>query len=178
VNGRQAIPSEVKTLTASGKISVKPMPKGRFHELHQDYLCGCVLRVAREVFALLPVETLLLTAVADSFDSGTGQKVEQPVLSLAMPRATIARLDFDRLDPSDSMENFLHRGDLKASRKSEGFQPVTPLTPSDIPATSVDDLGILDLLSKVRIVREELRTKTDELSRRTRDFIPQESQSL
>jgi hypothetical protein len=178
VNGRQAIPAEVKTLTASGKVSIKPMPKGRFHEIYQDYLCGCVLRVAREVFALLPVETVLLTAVTDSFDSRTGQTVEQPVLSVVMPRAAIARLNFDRLDPSDSMENFLHRGDFKASRKSEAFQPITPLTPSDIPATSVEDLGIRDLLSKAQSVREELRLRVAELTGRASASVPQENQSL
>ena len=40
------------------------MPKGRFHEIYQDYLCGCLLRVAREVFALFPVDTVLVTAVS------------------------------------------------------------------------------------------------------------------
>ena len=64
VNGRQAIPTELKTLTAAGKVSTKAMPKARFHEIYQDYVCGCVLRVAREVFALLPVETVLVTASA------------------------------------------------------------------------------------------------------------------
>jgi hypothetical protein len=34
INGRQAIPAEVKTLTAGGKVSIKPMPKGRFHEIY------------------------------------------------------------------------------------------------------------------------------------------------
>ena len=38
----------------------KPMPKGLFHGIYLDYLCGCVLRVAREVFALLPVDTVLV----------------------------------------------------------------------------------------------------------------------
>ena len=178
LNGSQAIPSDTKILTASGKVSVKPMPKGRFHEVYQDYLSGCVLRVAREVFALLPVETMLLTAVTGALDSRTGQTVEQPVLSVAIPRATVARLDFDRLDPSDSMENFLHRGDLKVSRKSETFQPITPLAPSDIPANSVEDRGVLDLFSKVRTVREELRTRGDELSQRAGNLTPQESQTL
>ena len=59
VSGKQIIPAEVKTLTASEKVSVKPMPKGLFHEIYLDYLCGCVLRVAREVFALLPVDTVI-----------------------------------------------------------------------------------------------------------------------
>jgi hypothetical protein len=56
VNGMQAIPAEVKALTSTGKLSVKPMPKARFHEVYQDYICSCMLRVAREVFALLPVD--------------------------------------------------------------------------------------------------------------------------
>jgi hypothetical protein len=40
VNGTQAIPAEIKSLTASGKLSTKPMPRARFHELYQDYVCG------------------------------------------------------------------------------------------------------------------------------------------
>ena len=93
VEGRQAIPAEVKTLTASGKLSVKPMPKGRFHEIYQSYLCGCVLRVARELFALFPVETVLVNATVDSHDPRTGRQSELPVLSVATTRAVIERLD-------------------------------------------------------------------------------------
>jgi hypothetical protein len=164
VNGTQAIPSEVKTLTAGGKVSVKPMPRGRFHEIYQDYVCGCMLRVVREVFALLPVEALLITALVDSLDSRTGQTVEQPVLSAAMPRAIVARLDFDRVDPSDAVESVLHRGDFKATRKSEAFQSITPLTPADIAQPSVDDMGLRDLLVHVQRLREELKSQIAELA--------------
>jgi hypothetical protein len=171
VNGRQAIPSEVKTLTSSGKVSVKPMPKGRFHEIYQDYLCGCVLRVAREIFALLPVEALVVTAAADSLDTRTGQTVEQPVLSVFMPRAAVARLDFDRLDPSDTMENFEHRGDFKATRKSEAFQPIKPLTPADVSQASIEDMGFHDLLANIQKMREELKSQIAELTQRTSDTL-------
>ena len=164
VNGKQAIPTELKTLTSSGKLSVKAMPKGRFHEIYQDYLCGCVLRVARELFALFPVDTVLTTAVVDSPDSQTGRKAELPVLSVAIPRAEVTRLDFDRLDPSDAMENFSHRGDFKASRKSEAFQSITPLTPDDIITVSTDDMSFSELLTCIKTAREELKTKIAELS--------------
>lgn len=167
VNGTQAIPSEVKALTAGGKVSVKPMPRVRFHEIYQDYVCGCMLRVVREVFALLPVEVLLITAIVDSLDSRTGQTMEQPVLSAAMPRAIVARLDFDRLDPSDAVESFLHRGDFKATRKSEAFQSITPLTPADIAQASVDDIGLRDLLVHVQRLRDELKTQIAELTPRS-----------
>lgn len=166
VNGKQAIPAEFKTLTASEKLSVKPMPKGRFHEIYQDYLCGCVLRVARELFALFPVDTVLATAVVDSPDSRTGRKAELPVLSVAMPRAVIARLNFSHLDPSDAMENFRHCGDFKTSRKSEAFQPITPLTPDDLAPVSTDDMDFSGLRACIKAVREEFKTKIAELSQR------------
>jgi len=132
VSGDRAIPSEIKSLTSSGKMSSKAMPKGRFHEIYQDYVCGCVLRVGRETFALLPVETVIITASADLFDSRTGRTTEQPILSAVIPRGVLNNLNFDYLDPSDAMENFLHRGDFKASRKSGAFVPITPLAPSDL----------------------------------------------
>jgi hypothetical protein len=177
VNGRQAIPAEVKTLTASGKVSVKPMPKGRFHEIYQDYLSGCVLRVAREIFALLPVDGLLVTAAADILDLRTGKTIEQPVLSAFMPRAVVARLDYDRLDPSDAIENFQHRGDFKASRKSEMFQLITPLTPADITHASIEDMGFHDLFVSIKRMREELKSKIAELTQRASDIILQTNPS-
>jgi hypothetical protein len=159
VNGSQAIPSEVKTLTATEKVSVKPMPRARFHEIYQDYVCGCMLRVAREVFAMLPVDTVLITASADILDARTGQTLEQPVLSAVMPRAIVLGLDFDKLDPADAMENFLHRGNFKASRKTGAFQPITPLTPDDMPHSSAEAMGFSDLVASVKRMRQELQSK-------------------
>jgi hypothetical protein len=159
VNGSQAIPLETKTLTASEKVSVKPTPKTRFHEIYQDYVCGCMLRVAREVFAMLPAETVLVTASADITDTRTGQTSEQSVLSAAIPRRILAGLAFDKLDPSDAMENFLHRGNFKASRKTGAFQPITPLTPADIPQVSTEPKGFLNLVAEVQRMREEVKCK-------------------
>jgi hypothetical protein len=188
VSGKQIIPAEVKALTASEKVSVKPMTKGLFHGIYLDYLCGCVLRVAREVFALLPVDTVLVTAVADSQDSRTSQMValirlickryhladsldsctvqtvEQPVLSVAMPRAVVARLEFDQIVPSTAMEHFQHRAEFKASRKTEAFQPITPLTPEDIAETFDQELSFQNLLASVEKMREELKSKIAELN--------------
>jgi hypothetical protein len=167
VNGTQAIPSEVKTLSASGKLSVKAMPKGRFHEIYQDYVCGCMLRVAREVFALLPSDTFLITARADSLDASTGQTVEQSVLSAIMTRAEFARLDFDRLDPSDAVESFQHRGDFKATRKTEAFQPIVAFTAADVSFSSVAGMSLQDLVENVQRLREELKAQVVALNQRT-----------
>lgn len=155
VNGRDAIPKQVKSFTAAGKLSVKAMPSVRFHEVYQDYVCGCVLRVAREVMALLPLDTVIVTAKIAGVQSSTGDDAELPVLSVAIPRATLARLDFARLDPSDSMENFAHRGDVMASRRSGDFATIVPLEPADAVAHALDKQPFPELLKAVRNLRAE-----------------------
>jgi len=163
INGKQAIPAEVKTLTASGKVSVKPMPKGRFHEIYQDYICSCVLRVVREVFSLLPIDAILITASADSLNTSTGHLVEQPVLSIVVPRVVVIRLNFNQLNSSNALENFQHRGDFKASRKSEYFNSITPLTPDDIAYNSIEEMSFNNLLSAIQKMRSELKSKISEM---------------
>lgn len=155
-NGRKAIPSEVKSLTASGKVSVKQMPRQRFVEIYQDYVCGCVLRVAREIFALLPVDKLLVTAAAEALDTSTGHSVERPFLSVAISREELEKLNFDALDPSDSIMSFTHRGDLKASRKTGEFEFISPLTLADLPQETIESTDPFALLATARRLRAEL----------------------
>lgn len=156
VSGKQAIPAEIKSLTASGKLSVKAMPRVRFQEIYQDYVCSCALRVAREVFSLLPVDFLLLTASAELVDPGTGKSGDQPVLSVVFGRDQLDAVDFEHIDPSDAVERFQHRGDIKASRKLEAFAPIIPLTPADLPAGIVVDSTFDGALAAVQAVRAAL----------------------
>ncbi|MEA3283152.1 MAG: hypothetical protein U9Q68_11495 [Euryarchaeota archaeon] len=72
VNSEQIIPSEAKSLLKSGKLSVKQIPKGRFYEPYQDYVCSCVLRVTRELFVLLPIEMVMVNAMGGILNTQTG----------------------------------------------------------------------------------------------------------
>lgn len=157
VNGSSLIPAVTKSLTASGKVTVKPMPRARFHEIYQDHVCGCILRVAREVFALLPVKCVLITATVDTTDSATGQPVEQPVMSVAIPRATAASLDFGQLDPSDTLESLVHRGDFKATRKTEAFLRIVPLTLADLRTESENQRPFTALFAQAQQLRVDIQ---------------------
>ena len=121
VHGEDVIPSEVKSILKSGKLSVKNMTKSNYYGLYQDYVCGCVLRVARELYALLPVEMVMVTAFSSLLNTKTGYFEDQPILSLVVPKETLDNLNFDRIDPSDSMENFVHN--MKFA-KTKGFSAV------------------------------------------------------
>ena len=158
VDERDVIPAHVKSLTSGGKLTSKAMPKARFHELYQDYVCGCVLRVAREVFALLPVDLVIVTAVVSSLQTTTGKEVEVPVLSAAMPRDVIGSLEFDRLDPSDSMENFVHRGDVLTSKKTGDFSPVEPLKAENVASISNGGLPCDGFWARIQEMRARIHS--------------------
>lgn len=159
VNGRSAIPAEIKSLTTSGKLSVKSMPKTRFHEIYQDYVCSCVLRAARESLALLPVDSVIVTALVPTMQPSTGTNVDMPILSAVIPGRSLDRLDFARLDPSDSIENFTHRGDVTASRKSGEFTAIAPFKPKDVAGEMPNPLNLGELLNRVREMRAGVSEK-------------------
>lgn len=121
VNGEQIMPIEAKSVTKSGKLSIKPIPKGKFYEIYQDYVCGCAFRAARELFALLPIETVTVTCMGNILNTKTGHLEEKPILSVAMPKVTIDKLNFETIDPSDALSNFVHNMDFK---KGKGFNAV------------------------------------------------------
>jgi len=101
------------------------VPKSKFYEIYQDHVCSCILRVSRELFALLPIEVVIVTAMSDILNTQTGHMEEKPIVSVAFPKKTIESINFDMIDPSDSMTNFVHRMNFK---KTKGFEAVERLT--------------------------------------------------
>ena len=132
VNDDEVIPKEVKSLRASGKLSVKKMPQAKFHELYQDYICSCTLRVARELFALLPIEMAIINAMKNLLNTKTGHKEDQPIISVAISRETLKQMNLHAIDPSDSMSNFVNHMSFK---RTQGFAPVERIKPSDFQNT-------------------------------------------
>ena len=153
INGLGIIPSEVKSLTAAGKLSVKAMPKGRFHEIYQDYACACCLRIGREMLALLPVDYVLTTIQVAATSPSTGNPTELPILSALLDRSTMEQLNFTQLDPSDSMVSFITRGDVKVSKKTGTFAGITPLTYDDLSFDHTQEGGIESLRKRVGEIR-------------------------
>ena len=129
VHGTDIVPSEAKSLLKSGKLSVKNMPKGRFNEIYQDYVCSCVLRVGNELFSAIPDNLVIVTAIDELLNSQTGHLEEAPILSVAVSRSTIERLNLGAIDPSDSMDNFKHNMSFK---KNKGFEKVERIDPEGL----------------------------------------------
>ena len=129
IHGSEIVPSESKSLLKSGKLSVKNMPKGKFNEIYQDYVCSCVLRVGNELFSTIPDKLVLVTAVDELLNPQTGHLEEVPILSVAVSRNTIDSLNLEAIDPSDSMVNFKHNMSFK---KTKGFDRVERIDPESL----------------------------------------------
>ena len=83
----------------------------QYYDLLQDFICSASIRIARDMFALLPVADVVVHAVLG----------EDTVLSVRYDRDTMDRIKFGYVDPSDVMGRFEHRMDFLAGR---GLAPV------------------------------------------------------
>ncbi|HCY00658.1 MAG TPA: hypothetical protein DG754_11015 [Bacteroidales bacterium] len=126
VHSEDVVPNTIKFILRKGlEIKEEQLSKSRFNEIYQDYVCSCVLKIAKEIFQLLPVvNKVQVNAKGSLLNSATGNFEEQTIVSVNINRAKLNELNLDLLDPSDSMSNFEHRMDFK---KNEGFKPVKDL---------------------------------------------------
>lgn len=125
VHSKNIVPSQIKSLTKTGKLSVKEMPKSTYFDIQQDYVCSCAIRIARDMFAILPFQTVLVHAMEEHLDTSKGHLNNVPILSVKFERDKLNYLNFDAIDCSDSMGNFVHNMKFK---KTQGFSPVNKLS--------------------------------------------------
>ncbi len=118
VNSLEVIPDYELKQTSTGKLSKKNMPKTRYNELYQDHICSASMRIAREVFAYLPIGYARINAMSKIVNTKTGHLEEQPILSVIFLPQTIESLNLETIDPSDSMQNFVHNMNFN---KTKGF---------------------------------------------------------
>jgi len=129
INDDNIVPKYLLSQTSTGKLSKKNMPVSKFNELYQDYVCSCVLRVGRETLACLPVKYVIVNALGNLLNTVTGKMEDQVVLSVALYPETFAKINFETIDPSDSMKNFVHN--MKFS-KTNGFTVVSKLDANNL----------------------------------------------
>lgn len=124
VHSDTVLPTKTKSLTKTGKVSVRDFPKMKRLDLQQDYVCSCTIRIARDMFALLPLDYIYINAIDEQLNTTTGHTERNVILSVKIDRDTLNKLNLENIDCSDAMENFEHHMDFK---KRTGFQPVEPL---------------------------------------------------
>lgn len=121
VKSDDIIPTQYPDMKASGEIVMKDFSKSAYYELVQDYVSSTMLRVARDTFALLPVQQVIIHAVDKVLNPATGNDEEVTICSAKIKRDAMATLNFERIDPSDCLESFESNVKFK---KTTGYSPV------------------------------------------------------
>ena len=121
VKSEEIIPTQYPDMKASGELVMKDFTKSAYYELVQDYVSSTMLRVARDTFALLPVQQVIIHAVDKVLNPATGNDEEVTICSAKIKRDALATLNFERIDPSDCLESFESNVRFK---KTTGYAPV------------------------------------------------------
>ena len=125
VQSKTIIPTMEKKLTKTGKLSVKQLSKTRYFDLMQDYVCSCILRIARDLFSLLPLKTVYIHAYDEQLNTETGHKERLLILSIQIDQNILVGLNFDDINCPDAMNNFPHHMKF---RKFKGFESVEKIS--------------------------------------------------
>lgn len=153
----ELVPKEELKLLASGQVSVKEMPQGRYWALYQDHVCSCALRVAREAFAVLPVPSAIVNVCADRLDPSRGHVGPMLLLSVRIARADLAGLKLDAIDPSAAVQRLVHHSGFRKN----GVGAVEPLFEAPAaavhaePATALSAAKIAEIASAVAAARTD-----------------------
>ena len=126
VMSEQVIPENKLSLKADGSLVEKPFTKTEYYELVQDYVASTILRVARDSFALLPIQKVIIHAVDFKLNTATGNEDEVTIVSVKIKRDSLMTINFERIDPSDCLGGFEINEKFK---KTSGFAPVDRLLP-------------------------------------------------
>lgn len=85
-----------------------------YNLLLQDYVCSVCIRIARDMFALLPIRNTIVHAVLDG----------KTIVSVDFDRQNLSKVKFGYIDPSDTLDQFKHNIDFN---EISGFSSVSSL---------------------------------------------------
>lgn len=107
-----------KKIEVEFNINIKALSEAKrklsnieYNLLLQDYVCSVCIRIARDMFALLPIKDTIVHAVLDG----------KTILSVDFDRQNLSKIKFGYIDPSDVFEKFRHNMDFE---ENEGFSTV------------------------------------------------------
>ncbi|REB05173.1 DUF4236 domain-containing protein [Sporosarcina sp. BI001-red] len=122
IGSEKVVPTEVLYLTTKGKLAQKKMGNTNYYALYQEYVCSCVIGIARIVFAILPAERVLIHAY--DFNQGGKPPTKGCIVSAQITQVELADVLFNLIDCSSTIKGFQHN--MKHLR-TKGFRLVKEL---------------------------------------------------
>ncbi|WP_432352929.1 DUF4236 domain-containing protein [Sporosarcina sp. A2] len=122
IGDEETVPTEVVSLTAKGNLTRKNMVKTNYFALYQDYVCSCVLAIARSVLAISPTYQVVIHVYDKS--QADEPPIKGCILSTRVTRDELSNHLFEIIDCSKTIETFEHHMN---HLKTKGFRLVDEL---------------------------------------------------
>ncbi|UZD91621.1 hypothetical protein [Cognatishimia activa] len=108
----------------SGKLTEVKMPREKSMKLYQAYASSAVLKVASDIFRLVPVGNVVVTAIAPCRVVDSEYDEEWPVISGNLKRDQVMSLDMPNAEPIAALRAFQH---VERFHPTQGFGRIVPL---------------------------------------------------
>lgn len=119
------IPEEYKTLTPTGKLSIKKYTKTDYWSIASQFVAGIAFRISRDLFNLFPITDCYINITEEDKNPYTGKKDSELILSVRIERSELDRIDIENADPFEALVNFHHEVDFG---KTMGFGKIGKVT--------------------------------------------------
>lgn len=108
----------------SGKLTEVKMPREKSLKLYRAYASSAVLKVASDLFRLVPVSNLVVTAIAPCSVADSEYDEDWPVLSANLMREPVMQMDMSHVEPVAALKAFQHS---ERFHPMHGFGRIIPL---------------------------------------------------
>ncbi len=112
---------DAKKIEVEFNVNIKALSEAKqkmnnteYNLLLQDYICSVCIRIARDMFALLPIRNTIIHTVLEG----------KTILSVDFDRQNLSKVKFGYIDPSDTVVQFRHNMDFN---EACGFSSVSNL---------------------------------------------------
>ncbi|ETA80162.1 DUF4236 domain-containing protein [Youngiibacter fragilis] len=119
------IPEEYKTLTPTGKLSIRKYTKTDYWSIAAQFVAGIAFRISRDLFNLFPIADCYINITEEDKNPYTGKKDSELILSVKIERSELDRIDLENADPFEALVNFHHEADFS---KTKGFAKVSKVS--------------------------------------------------
>ncbi len=125
----EIVPEFQFKFTPSGRLTEMKMPKERHMAIYRAYAGSVALKIASDLFKLVPRDKIAVSCVSRCILPGMDQTDDWPVLSVVFGKNKFDLLDMTRTDPVAGLSLFERR---ERWHPINGFSGIAPLV--DIPA--------------------------------------------
>ncbi len=118
IPGESLMPRYALSLTPKGELHKSMLSASRANELFRDFVCGCMIRAAREVIACLPVADVQVRVSTDRLDADSGRVPWSAIAAVTFAAAELQEPDLDHMPANHVVMRASHQ--MRFSR-SLGF---------------------------------------------------------